>query len=144
MTTRTVRFVFKEKVPYHVLKSFIEQRVPLTQPINQIYTRQSVSLELGYAFVIFDSSIDARKTVEVLNGFVWEDNPVKAELIGPDEPYERYLKPRNMLEVPQSKGYDNYDKLDKRSSLLRFSRNHRRTDCRYKIAPTVRKYPKAF
>lgn len=72
------------------LKNYIELRVQLIGKIKQIYVRRHFKLNLMYAYVIFESNIDAEETMRALDGVVNEDKKWDVSLIGPLERYTKY------------------------------------------------------
>lgn len=72
------------------LKNYIELRVQLIGKIKQIYVRRHFKLNLIYAYVIFESNIDAEETMRALDGVVNEDKKWDVSLIGPLERYTKY------------------------------------------------------
>lgn len=80
------------------LRDYIEQRVRLIGQIKQIYVRKHRKLNLVYAYVIFESNVDAEQTVGALDRIKHEDKEWDVALIGPLKRYTRYnaeLRKRN-------------------------------------------------
>lgn len=72
------------------LKNYIGYRMRLRGQIKQIYVRKHDELNLIYAYVIFESNMDAEETVKTLDGFVYGINEWDVSLIGPSEHCKEY------------------------------------------------------
>lgn len=99
MSSKTVRFVnLRENANEEWLKSNILLNVKLSGKIEQVHVRKCESLNLVYAYVIFESDTDPFNTVVAYTGSITSDNrKLDVSLIGPYEIYTKY-RPIKMLE----------------------------------------------
>lgn len=72
------------------IRLLIQTQVPLQRPIGQIYVRKCDDLNRTYAFVIFESTLDATSTAYFLDNRMFENKRLCVELIGPDEQYTKF------------------------------------------------------
>lgn len=95
MTSKVVRIVdLPEDFTEAELLMYIQLRVNLNEQVKEIYIKTSTTLNLTYAYVVFETTEDARRTVYAFNGIAFGGKTWDVALIGPKETYKKY-------EVPQ-------------------------------------------
>lgn len=92
MPSKTVRFVnLQDNANEEWLKWNILQQVRPYGTIDQVYVRKCESLNLVYAYVIFELATDALKTVAAYADILTVDNKkLDVSLIGPEKIYKKY------------------------------------------------------
>lgn len=75
-----------------MIKNFITFRVQLSGEIKKTYIRKDEYLNLYFAYVVFETHLDALKTVNTIHGFFCDNKQLDLLLIGPAE---RYVKNKN-------------------------------------------------
>lgn len=92
MNSKVVRIVnLHEHVNVGWLRNIIQQRVRLIGQIKKIYIKKYINENIIFAYVVFEESVDASRTVEALDETIHEHLEWDVALIGPFERYVRYL-----------------------------------------------------
>lgn len=134
MNSKVVRIVnLHEHVSDEWLTNKIQQRVRLVGQIKNIYIRTYVTANIIFAYVVFEESIDAKRTMEALDETTHEHNEWDVKLIGPLERCSRYM----VLSEDEDEYLEDLKDIGARSKnrrtlstwrLLRKERQRKRTD----------------
>lgn len=90
--SKVVRIVNLHKhVNEEWLRNIIQQRVRLIGHIKKIYIKKYINENIIFAYVVFEESVDASRTVEALDETIHEHVEWDVARIEPFERYVRYL-----------------------------------------------------